>query len=928
MSLRQKLAIVEVMNFIKDYRKEAEMIKRNITLNGVNKMVVADPETSLADVVRGQLGLTGTKVGCGKGQCGSCSVIMDGKLIKSCITKMKKIQDGASIITIEGIGTPDNLHALQLSWTVHGGAQCGFCSPGFIVSSKALLDENPDPTREQVRDWFQKNRNACRCTGYKPLVDAVMDAAKVVRGEMTAAELAYKLPPDGRIWGSKYPRPTAVAKVTGTIDYGADIICKMPPGTLSLALVQAKVSHAKILSIDTSEADKMPGVEKVITHKDVKGKNRITGLITFPTNKGDGWDRPILCDEKVYQFGDAIAIVCADTEANARAAAEKVTVALEELPAYMSAPAAMADDAIEIHPGTPNVYYEQKRAKGQDTKPLMESAAYVVEADYYLQRQPHLTMEPDVGFAYFDEEGRLTIHSKSIGIHLHHAMICPGLGIEPEKLRLVQNPAGGTFGYKFSPTMEALVGVAAMATGKPVALKYDYYQHITYTGKRSPFFVNLKYGADKDGKIFAMESDWIVDHGPYSEFGDLLTVRGAQFIGAGYGIPNIRGLGQTVCTNHAWGSAFRAYGSPQSFFASESLMDELAEKMGKDPLELRYLNVYRPGDTTPTGQTPEVFSLPEMIDKLRPLYQEALKRAKNESTPEKKKGVGVSIGIYGCGLDGPDSSEVEVELAPDGVILRNSWEDHGQGADIGALGTCHEGLRPLGISPEKIKLIMNDTAITPNSGPSGGSRQQVMTGNAIKNGCEMLLNAMRKPDGTYRTYEEMKAENIPLKYSGKWTASMCAPCDENGQGSPFAVYMYGVFLAEVAVDTKTGKTQVEKFTVVADIGKINNKLVVDGQIYGGVAQGIGLALSEDFEDLSKHTNLINCGLPFAKDIPDNLEIIYVENPRENGPFGAAGVGELPLTSPHAAVVNAIYNATGVRIRQLPALPEKVLAGLK
>ena len=928
MSLRQKLAIVEVMNFIKDYRKEAEMIKRNITLNGVNKMVVADPETSLADVVRGQLGLTGTKVGCGKGQCGSCSVIMDGKLIKSCITKMKKIQDGASIITIEGIGTPDNLHALQLSWTVHGGAQCGFCSPGFIVSSKALLDENPDPTREQVRDWFQKNRNACRCTGYKPLVDAVMDAAKVVRGEMTAAELAYKLPPDGRIWGSKYPRPTAVAKVTGTIDYGADIICKMPPGTLSLALVQAKVSHAKILSIDTSEADKMPGVEKVITHKDVKGKNRITGLITFPTNKGDGWDRPILCDEKVYQFGDAIAIVCADTEANARAAAEKVTVALEELPAYMSAPAAMADDAIEIHPGTPNVYYEQKRAKGQDTKPLMESAAYVVEADYYLQRQPHLTMEPDVGFAYFDEEGRLTIHSKSIGIHLHHAMICPGLGIEPEKLRLVQNPAGGTFGYKFSPTMEALVGVSAMATCKPVALKYDYYQHITYTGKRSPFFVNLKYGADKDGKIIAMESDWIVDHGPYSEFGDLLTVRGAQFIGAGYGIPNIRGLGQTVCTNHAWGSAFRAYGSPQSFFASESLMDELAEKMGKDPLELRYLNVYRPGDTTPTGQTPQVFSLPEMIDKLRSLYQEALKRAKNESTPEKKKGVGVSIGIYGCGLDGPDSSEVEVELAPDGVILRNSWEDHGQGADIGALGTCHEGLRPLGISPEKIKLIMNDTAITPNSGPSGGSRQQVMTGNAIKNGCEMLLNAMRKPDGTYRTFEEMKAENIPLKYSGKWTASMCAPCDENGQGNPFAVYMYGVFLAEVAVDTKTGKTQVEKFTVVADIGKINNKLVVDGQIYGGVAQGIGLALSEDFEDLSKHTNLINCGLPFAKDIPDNLEIIYVENPRENGPFGAAGVGELPLTSPHAAVVNAIYNATGVRIRQLPALPEKVLAGLK
>ena len=326
----------------------------------------------------------------------------------------------------------------------------------------------------------------------------------------------------------------------------------------------------------------MPGVVKVITHKDVKGKNRITGLITFPTNKGDGWDRPILCDEKVFQFGDAIAIVAADTEANARAAADKVKVTLEELPAYMSAPAAMADDAIEIHPGTPNVYYEQKRAKGAGHQAphgicrlcggrrLLSAEA--TPSDHGAGcRVWRILMKRDV----------LTIHSKSIGIHLHHAMICPGLGIEPEKLRLVQNPAGGTFGYKFSPTMEALLGVAAMATGKPVALKYDYFQHITYTGKRSPFFVKLKYGADKDGKILAMESDWIVDHGPYSEFGDLLTVRGAQFIGAGYGIPNIRGLGQTVCTNHAWGSAFRAYGSPQSFLASESLMDELAAKWAR-----------------------------------------------------------------------------------------------------------------------------------------------------------------------------------------------------------------------------------------------------------------------------------------------------------------------------------------------------------
>ncbi|GKT07254.1 molybdopterin-dependent aldehyde oxidoreductase [Desulforhabdus sp. TSK] len=904
------------------------MEKKALTINGIPSMIIADPEASLADVLRRQLGLTGTKVGCGTAQCGACSVIMDGKVVRSCVTKMKKVEEGARITTIEGIGSPENLHPIQVAWMVHGGAQCGFCSPGFIVSAKGLLDQNVHPTREDVRDWFQKHRNACRCTGYKPLVDAVMDAARVLRGEISKEDLVYKLPADGRVWGGSHPRPSAVAKVTGTCDYGADLGLKLPPNALQLALVQAKVSHANILSIDASETEKMPGVYKVVTHKDVKGKNRITGLITFPTNKGDGWDRPILCDTKIFQFGDAIAIVCADTIENARAAADKVKVELEELPAYMSAPAAMADDAIEIHPGTPNIYFEQKIAKGEETGPLMAQAAHVVEDDFFVGRQPHLPMEPDVGFAYFDDQGRLTIHSKSIGIHLHHAMICPGLGIEPEKLRLVQNAAGGTFGYKFSPTIEALLGVACMATDRPVFLNFDYYQQITYTGKRSPFFLKLKYGANADGKIIAMESDWSVDHGPYSEFGDLLTVRGAQFIGAGYGIPNIRGIGRTVCTNHAWGSAFRSYGSPQSEFASEVLMDELAEKMGIDPLELRYKNVYRPGDTTPSGCAPDVYSLPELIDKIRPLYEEALEKAKKESTAEKKRGVGVSIGVYGCGLDGPDSSESAVELTPDGITVYSSWEDHGQGADMGCLATAHEALRPMGIQPDKIKLVMNDTAITPNSGPAGGSRSQVVTGQAIRVGCEMLVNAMKKAGGGYRTYDEMVAEKIPLKYEGKWTASACTACDENAQGNPFPAYMYGVFLAEVEVDVKTGKTQVLKMTCACDVGKIANKLVVDGQIYGGLVQGIGLALSEDFDDLKKHVSLVGCGLPYIKDAPDALSAIYVETPRENGPFGASGVGELPLTSPHASIINAIYNACGVRITRLPALPEKVLAGLK
>ncbi|MGA3161996.1 MAG: molybdopterin-dependent aldehyde oxidoreductase [Terracidiphilus sp.] len=904
------------------------MEKCVLNINGLDRSVVVDPKKSLAEVLREQLLLTGCKVCCSEGQCGTCTVIVDGKSVRACLMPVSKVEKGAKITTIEGLGTPDNLHPLQVAWMARGGAQCGICTPGFLMSAKVLLDKNPAPSRSDVRKWFDINRNACRCTGYVPLVDAVMDAAAVLRGEKKKKDLLFEPAENGSILGSTYHRPSALAKVTGAWDFGADVALHMPPDTLRLALVQAEVSHANIKGIDTSEAEKMPGVAKVVTWKDVKGKNAITGLITFPTNKGDGWDRPILCKDKIFQFGDAVAIVCADTEEHAREAAKKVKLNLEVLPAYMNGSAAMAPDAIEIHPGTPNVYYEQGVVKGEDTKPLMAKAAHTVEIETYCSRQPHLHIEPDCGCAYFEDNGRLTIQSKSIGLHLHHAMIAPGIGIEPEKLRLIQNGAGGTFGYKFSPTMEALLGVACMATGRPVSLVYDQYQNITYTGKRSPGNVKIKLGASKDGKLVAMESDWWIDHGPYSEFGDLLTVRQAQFIGAGYNIANIRGHGKTVCTNHAWGSAFRAYGSPQSFLASEMAIDMLAEKMGIDPFEFRYRNIYRSPATTPTGQTPDVYCLEGLFDKLRPKYEEAKKRCKQLSTAEKPRGVGLSLGIYGCGLDGPDGAETAVELTPHGVTIYDTWQDHGQGADLGTLSFAYETLRPLGLRPEQIKLEMNDTAL-PNSGPSGGSRSNVFIGNAIRVGCEMLLNAMRKPNGKYRTYDEMVAEKIPLRYDGKWVATDCTACDAvTGQGKPFPIYMYELFMPEVEVERATGKVRVVKFTTVVDVGTIINRATVDGQIYGGLAQGIGLALSEDFEDLKVHTTLKACGLPYISDIPDDIEIIYQETPRPLGPFGAAGVGEAPLTAPHPAILNAVYNACGVRVLKVPALPKIVKAALE
>jgi aldehyde oxidoreductase len=908
----------------------AILVRKRLVVNGRQTVVMVEPEATLADMVRKQLGLTGTKVGCRVGQCGICSVLVDGKVTHSCTLKMKKVPDGSEITTIEGIGTPENLHPLQLAWIRHGAAQCGFCTPGFIVSAAGLLAQNTSPTRQDVRAWFKKHRNSCRCTGYKPIVDAVMDAARVLRGELPKTSLEYREPEDGRVFGTDRPRPTAVAKVTGTHDYGADLGIKMPEGTLRLALVQSQLSHANILSIDTAAAEAMPGVHRVLTWKDVKGNNRINGLVTYPWNKGDGYDRPILCDKKIYQFGDAIAVVCADTEQQARAAGKAVRVEVEELPAYMNAKEAAEEDALQIHPGTPNVFFEQATVKGEETGPIMEKADVVLQREYYLQRQPHLVLEPDVGFAYMDEEGRLTIHSKSIALYVHRDMIFEGIGVEKERLRLIQNNTGATFGYKFSPTLEAILGVACLATGRPVYLEYDMYQQITYTGKRSPFFIDLKMAASKEGTLLGAEYDFIVDHGAYSEFGDVLMTKGNVFIGAGYKLPNIRGRGRVTFTNHAFGSAFRAFGSPQSFLASESMIDELAAELGMDPFEFRYKNVYRPGDTTPTGSTCDVYTLPDLFDLARPRYREALKRAREHNKAGKKRGVGVSLGIYCVGNDSVDVAAADVELQPDGsVAVYDTWEDHGQGADIGTLAAAHQALRPLGLPPEKIRLVMNDTALCPDSGPAAGSRSQFMTGNAIAAACEKLLGAMRKPDGSLRTYDQMVAEGVPVRHQGNFaTGNLCTALDrKTGQFDPFVVYMYAVFVSEVEVDLQTGKTRVLRMTAAIDAGKIANKLVVDGQVWGGLAQGIGLALSEDFEDLQKHTTLQHCGFPSIDDVPDEMEILYLETPRKHSVQGSSGIGEVPLTSPHVSILNAIYNACGVRIRHLPALPEKVLAAL-
>ena len=914
--------------------------KMTLNINGADRMFICDPEKdTLADVLR-RLGLTGTKIGCGYGVCGACSVILDGKVIRSCTRKIAKVEEYSKVTTIEGIGSVNYPHPLQSLWVACGAVQCGYCVPGFIVSAYQLLQDNPSPTREEVRDWFTKHRNICRCTGYKQIIDAVMAAAEVLRGEKTVEDFRYDWKKDiGNFYGKPLERPNALPKACGVCDYGDDVELHMPAETLKVEMVMPRITHhAKIKNIDYSEAEKMPGVVKVITAKDVKELGCKNNFMAFGFSERTvelQEHHHILAEDEIVWYGDVVALVVADTREHAKDAVPYVKVEIEELPAYMNAMDAIAEDAIEIHPGIPNAYYETNCIKGPDFD--FDSAPNVVEIESYCSRQPHLHLEPDCGYAYIDEDGMVTVHSKSIGIHLHMPMIADGIGVPMEKLRLVQNHAAGTFGYKFSPTNAALLAAAAKICQRPVSLVFNQFQNITYTGKRSPAFMHIKLAADEKGKLLGLWGNNYVDHGPYSEFGDLLTHRLSQFTGAGYHIPTIRNKSTTVFTNHAWGSAFRAYGSPQSFMGSEIAIDVLAAKMGMDPFDIRELNCYKEseGSTTPTGYKPDVYCLEEMFKEARPLYEAGKKRVaeKNAASDGRYKyGIGVSVGVYGCGLDGVDSSQAYAELNPDGTVtIYVSWEDHGQGADMGALVSAHETLRQAGITPDMIRLVMNDTKYTPNSGPAGGSRSQVMSGNACRLAAENLLAAMRKDDGTYRTYDEMKAEGIETKVLGQWVATYCAdhPIDQaTSQGEPFSVYMYTIFLPEVGVDTETGKVKVEKFTCVADVGTIMNKLLVDGNFYGGLAQGIGLALSEDFDDLSKHTNLMRCGIPYPNDVPDDIELHYVQTYRPEGPYGAAGCGEAPLDAPHPAILNAIFNATGARITKIPARPEVVLAALK
>jgi len=915
------------------------MLKRVIlTINGVERPVLCNLEKdTLATVVR-RMGLTGTKVGCGTGVCGACSVLLNGEVIRACVRKMKAVPEFSTVVTIEGIGTPQSLHPLQQAWITYGGVQCGFCTPGFIVSAYGLLENNPKPTREQVRDWFQKHRNICRCTGYKPLVDSVMEAAAVMRGEKSMEDITYDPTKNPEFYGkdSYLPRPFALAKVCGLSDFGDDIKLQMPEGTAHLVPVISQITHGIIKSIDYSEAEKMPGVYKIMTAKDVKGTNLHPVPQIVKRMKADGiLEFPIICGKKVNKRGDCVALVAADTQERAREAALKVKVEYEILPSYMSFPEAVMPNAIQIQDTLPNFYMENPLLKGEDTEEIFENAPIVAQGSFHSPRQTHLPIEPDTVQGYYESDGTLTIQCKAQSMHDSLHEISAACGVPEDKLRLINNPAGGSFGYAIASNIYSLVATAVQNLGIPctLTLKYDEFNHMS--GKRAASYANGRIACDEDGKILGVEYDIALDHGAYTVVASITFANYFSIGFHGYNIPNIKALARAGSSNNGFNVAYRGFGAPEVYTTTEALIDMAAEKAGIDPFEFRYKNLAVPGDTTVNSRPYLNYtSYRGLMDMIKPHYDEFAAQAKALKAQGRNVGAGISLGGFLVSKGLFDECELDVELLPDGRISCYScWQDVGQGGDIGLLAHALKAFEPLGLNPEQIRLVMNDTGRAPKHGLTAASRSHYMAGNAMIDAASKLMDAMRKPDGTFRTYEEMTAEKLPTKYRGHYDHSHRTDLDpeldpNSGEGARNAEFMYAVNIALVEVDADTGKTKVLKYTCAADVGTVGNRLSVDGQAYGGLSHSIGFALSEDYNAEDKHGNMVGCGIPTVDMIPDELNVLYLETPRPFGPHGSSGCSENFQSSGHMAVINAINDACGVRIYDLPATPDKVKSALE
>lgn len=895
-------------------------------LNGQPVSVNVGLGERLSEALREKLGARDVKIGCNAGDCGACSVLVDGQSVCACLMTAQQA-GGKNVETVSGLVGADPVgQGLAESFQDHGAAQCGICTPGMIVSSVALLRENSAPSEDDIQAAL--GGVLCRCTGYRKIIDAV-------------AKAPAKLACDGAT-GAAIRRLDGEDKVRGTEKFSDDVA---PAGTLEIQVIRSPFPRAAFSFGDLdSWCDGTPGMAAVLTAADIPGKN-VFGVIP------DFADQPAFAEGTARFRGEAVAAIVGTPEAIRYFKLSDFPVSWTELESVAQSREAHSEDAPLVHPDRANNLMCRGFVGTGDADAALERADIVAEGRFRSGFVEHAYIEPEAGFAEM-VDGRVEIHAGTQAPVMDLEAMEILLGLDRSQIRIVPTGVGGGFGSKLDISLQPYLALAAMKTGRPVRLTYTRTESMQSTTKRHPSDIELSIGATKDGKLCGFKFRGLFNTGAYASWGPTVANRVPVHASGPYSIPDYRAEAFGIHTNCPPAGAFRGFGVPQSGIAQETLFDELAEKLGMDALEFRILNALEDGVPTVCGQVFEQgVGARACLEALRPAWQDEKAKAKafNASqTGPLRRGVGVAAGWYGCGNTSlPNPSTIRAGVTPDGdIVLHQGAMDIGQGANTVITQIFASAL---GIQAGQVRLVGADTDVTPDAGKTSASRQTFVTGNAARLCGEAMrasilrsVNASDSAEITFGAGEIRIADagqthtiatmNMAPDASGYVIATQetydppTKPLDENGQGHPYAQFGYAAQLAVVEVDEALGTVKPIRFVAAHDVGKAINPMLVEGQVQGGIAQGLGMALMEEYIP-GRTENLHDYLIPTIGDIPP-IDTIILEVPDAHGPYGAKGLGEHVLIPTAPSLLNAIAHASDVRIRSVPATPSNLHAAIK
>jgi CO/xanthine dehydrogenase Mo-binding subunit/aerobic-type carbon monoxide dehydrogenase small subunit (CoxS/CutS family) len=920
----------------------------SFVLNGEEVTLEVDPARPLLDVLRQDLGLTGTKQGCDhEGECGACTVLLDGKPVRSCLTPAGKAA-GRAVVTVEGLSGPDGLHPLQEAFIEVGAVQCGYCTPGMLMTSKALLDRLPDPSREEIVAALAGN--LCRCTGYKRIVEAVELAAARMRGEEEVLETGGRSEVSGEtIIGGNAIRTDSLGKVTGETKYVEDITM---PGMVYGHVLRNPHHHARLLALDVEAALEREDVVEVITAAEIPGVN---GLGDYSR------DEPVLTPvgETVKMRGAPVALVVATTPEGARAGAEAVEVTYEPLPHIFEVEEALAEEAMPIYEGG-NVLTSEAEVHG-DLEGAFAGSDVILETTYQTAFQEHGALEREALLGYLDDEGRITVVGGTHEPHWQQGYVSAALALDPEEVRVIMPPTGGSFGGKQDPWPFVATALMVYYTQQPVRLAYTRRESFDASPKRHPYRVRYRIGALDDGRLTGIRVRIDINTGGYDAHGQYIPNYAMTASGGPYRYDAVDAYAQSVYTNGPKCGQFRGFGTPQSMFALECAMDEMAQRLGEDPLAFRLKNAIEQSSISFLGYpVGESLGYEEVLEAIRPRYEafqeEAAAFNAAQGANGRRKAVGLSGMWYRFGKSGSLKVEAHAELARDGhFVVYCSAPDYGQGTNTAMAQMAAEAL---GVPRERVEVINADTATTPDSGIQGASRATYFVGGAVCKAAEalkrevlgMAAEMLDCPpaslslvedrlvcpgeemgggsavggDGHSVSLEEVAAEYDRIgkqrRVPGIFDLSPLFPEETKPEYIP--LFVTGAHVAEVVVDLRTGEVEVGRVVAAHDVGRAINPTDARGQIEGAVVMGLGTALMEEFIP-GESEGFGDYYMPTTMSMPD-IEVILVEVPSFEGPFGAKGLAEAAILPAAPAFVNGISRAIGARVRVLPATPERVL----